>query len=554
MNWYQTKRELINKFLVSLGTQDREEWITHREACTSSLYHFIREVGGYVRNAGGDSSPEIHKPVCDFWQDRAIKRKGVFMPRYWLKTTDLTEWGNLWEWIIDNEVRILLPTEKADTGSRWLKFIGGQVLGNDRLRWLFPELQVVDRSYTKANPWSGLQILLPRQGIYPEPTFTVVGIRGASQGGHFDIISADDLVGEKGMESPLVLEDAMRWFDNVEELLSSPFVGAPDASIVRLAGTHWAAGDYGCYIQKEYLQYQWRIVPCRRNDKLNDPTKPHVVYLNNPNVGNGDSNWPEKFPTSHYEEMASNPAKQTVYWSQHMNVPHDNPLNKIDVKWLKYFHIEESNGVKYLVCEDDGELIPYSDVQWQGMIDPGGFAETKLLKTGARNAIIVGGQPIDSVKKFVIHTWAGRPKETDVFANEVFKAHKEFKVRTWRIETIGAQEYIKRDLKEKAQKLEKPINLPLISMRKENSRNEKDDDIQAVGAVIQNGEVYIMNWMHTLKDELSAYPAPGMPVDLADMLGKLNKYVWSRGTKADLNAMNQTGMDYIDNRSQTTGY
>ena len=468
-------------------------------------------------------------------------------------TTDLTEWGNIWEYLNDNEIRILIPTEKAETGNKWLRgFMGQQVLRNERLRWLYPELQVIDHSYTKSNTWSGQQILLPRQGIYPEATFTVVGIRGASQGGHFDIISPDDLVGEKGMESSLVLEDAMRWFDNVEELLASPFVDAPDASTVRLAGTHWAEGDYGRYIQKEYPQYQWRIVPCRKDDTLYDNTRPHVVYLNNPDVQNGDSNWPEKFPTEHYEQMASNPSKQMVYWSQHMNVPRGNPMNKIDIKWFKYFHLEERNGVQYILCEDDKEMIALSDVVMHGMIDPGGFSETKLLKTGARNAVLIGGQPINSVKKFVIHTWAGRPKQTEVFADEVFTAHKKFKVRAWRIETIGAQEYIKRDLREKAQK--KGINLPLISMPKENRKDEKDDDIQSVGTIIQNGEVYIMNWMHTLKDEIAAYPAPGVPRDLADMLGKLNKYVWSRGKKVDLNRLNQVRYDYLENRSQTTGY
>jgi len=470
VNWNTTKRELISKFFQSLNKADREEWLTHREACVNSLFFFIKEVGGYAQKAGGDASIEIHKPICDFWQDKSIKRKFVFMPRYWYKTTMLTEWGNLWEYLLDNEVRILIPTEKADTGSRWLKFIGGQALKNERLRWLFPELQVVDHSYTKANPWSGIQILLPRQGIYPEPTMTIVGIRGASQGGHFDIISPDDLVGEKGMESPLVLEDAMRWFDNMEELLVNPVIKAADASLVHGTGTHWAAGDYGCYIQKEYPQYQWRIVPCRRNDTLNDKTKPHVVFINNPDVGTMESNWPDKFPTEHYEEMAANPAKQMVYWSQHMNVPHDNPLNKIDIKWFKYFHIEERNGHTYIVCEDDNEMILLSDVQMYGMIDPGGFAETRLLKTGARNAILIGGQPVNKIKKFVIHTWAGRPKETDVFANEVFEAHKKFKVRTWRIETIGAQEYIKRDLKEKAAK--KGITLPIISMPKENRKDQ----------------------------------------------------------------------------------
>ena len=83
------------EFFHSLPVGDREEWQIHREACDRSLFFFIKEVGGYSTHAGGNSSPIIHKPICDMWADDSIKRKAVYMPRSWQKSTDFTKWGNI---------------------------------------------------------------------------------------------------------------------------------------------------------------------------------------------------------------------------------------------------------------------------------------------------------------------------------------------------------------------------------------------------------------------------------------------------------------------------
>ena len=562
MSWTQKKHDIIGEAFRSLSKPDREEWLRHREACDRSLYYFIKEIGGCAKKAGGIASEEIHKPICDFWQDSLIRRKGVFMPRYWMKTTMLTEWGHLWEYLRDNEIRILIPTEKADTGYKWLRFIEAQILNHARLRWLYPELTVVNNSYSKRNPWSGEQCLLPRDGIYPEPTMTVTGIRGASQGGHYDLVDPDDLVGEKGMESKLVLEDALRWLDNADELLVNPDMTAEDCSSIRIVGTHWASGDYGCYIQDHSPECKWMIVPCRNTDTIK--TASHVTYLNNPNVGKGDSNWPDRFSTDHYIKLSVD--QPLIYWTQHMNHPRgmsEEGLNKFDIRWLRYYHLEvighNGKSETMIVCEDDNKMIPLSSVMLYGMIDPGGFAETKLLKTGARNAVVLGGQPADSIKKFVLHTWAGRPKDTNKFLEQVYSADSQWHVRHWKIETIAAQEYIKRDImlgktkKEWKDRYPGITNMSISSMPKQNKKDEKDDDIQALIPVARNGELYIQAGMKDLISEIQDYPQ-GLTKDLIDMVGKLNKYYWSRRKLKDISDKNTIGaMDYAG-ISPITGY
>ncbi|MBV6343687.1 hypothetical protein, partial [Candidatus Magnetobacterium casense] len=365
----------------------------------------------------------------------------------------MTEWGNIWEYLQNNEIRVSIASEKIDTASKWMMFMGGQILHNARLRWLYPELQLIDIGYTRANRWSSLYLDLPHLGIYPEPTFSVTGIRGAQQGGHYDILDADDIVGEKGAESAVVLEDALRWFDNVEELLVQPDMGMPNPSRIKLKGTHWGPGDWAICLMGFYPEYKWHVVSCQKDSSL--VNQDNITYINNPDVGELESNWPEVFSTKHYIDMAANPEKRMVYWAQHRNSPRgtDNPLTKFDISWLRYYRFDNRQGETgpelWIVCEDDKEEFRVEDIPLYGMIDPGGFSELKLVKTGSRNAMLVGGQPRESIKKFVFDTDAGRFKDPKTFMDKLFDMDARWKPRRWEIEShTGAQGYIYKDIKQ----------------------------------------------------------------------------------------------------------
>jgi len=553
------KREIILAFFDTLEPDQKAEWLRVRKACDASLFYFIKDIGGYARKAGGDISPVIHKPILDWWQNHANTRAATFWPRIWRKTTSLTEWGNIREYLLNNEVRILIPSEKLDTASTWLRWMEGQILGNKRLRWIYPELSIIDRAYTKANTWSGDRCLLPREGVYPEATFTCVGVRGASQGGHYDIISGDDLVGEKGMESPTVLEDAMRWFDNVEELLTQPDKDSQGASIIRIVGTHWAVGDFGCYVQQSYPEYEWRIVPALKDINLVDHDS--IKYIQNPGAGPGDSNWPEAWPTEHYEQMRSKPDKARVFIMQHQNNPGgagDDGLEKFNESWLRYFHWEESDRGKVIVTEDgaNSERFLLREVPLYGCIDPGGFSEVKSLKKGSRNVILIGGQPRTSIKKFIVFTSAKKMKHPSQFLDELFEKNDEFRPRSWSIDTIGPGQFMYPTILEERNKRRK--TMPIFPFDIKVTPGAKDDDIQSLIPPSANGEVYIHASMKEFIREYKEYPN-GFTRDLIDMAGKLNKTRWSRHPKQKefdpaFFLRDSPKVDKPDGRSTITGY
>ncbi len=514
------RKKLVADFYDRLPAKDKPEWLAHRKACDRSFFFFVREVG--FPKYGADAHPLLHGVIAPKWQDKSVLRQAVFMPRGWRKTTVFTVWSVIWEYLQDPEVAILLASEKQDTAAKWVLQMERQILNNRRLRWLYPELSAVDEEWARTHKWSSLYFELPNNGMVPEPTLECIGIRGAAQGSHYSIVHCDDLVGEKSRESQLTLADALSWFDNVEELLVQPDQTMPNASRIRLVGTHWSAGDYGEYIQEHYPEYRWYTVPCRRFEDLIHP--PQVTYLNNPNVGPGESNFPEAYSTEYYVNMAANPQKETEYWCQHMNYPSGKSgATKFDYDWIRWYTIvdrgTDDKPEEIVVC-DDGVEFPLSHITKYGLIDPGGFADTKLMKGSSRNALVVAGQPEGSSRKIVFAAKAGRFKEPKDFMNDLFALHDRWKVRLWKIEVIAAQKYIYKDIVEEKRK--RGATISIVPLAPDVGKDAKDARIIGLIDPISRGEYFMRRDMKDMIGELKSYPS-GLTKDLIDMLGVYNR-------------------------------
>ena len=552
------RKKLIADFYETLSPADKKTWLTHRKACDKSMFFFCKEVGGSVQKCGGDININLHGVIMDSWQDPKVTRQGATMPRGWRKTTTLTILGNIWEYLQNPEIRILLPSEKQDTASKWVMQMGNHLLRNERLRWLYPELSPVNEDWARNHRWSSLYLELPRNGFYPEPTIECVGIRGAAQGGHYDLIAPDDLVGEKGMESALVLEDALRWFDNIEELLIQPSMDAPDASRIRVLGTHWGPGDHIEYMVEKYPEYKWYMVSCLKHDI--ESSRENVVYLHNPDVGTGESNFPEGGTTDHYIAMKANPDKEMVFWAQHMNMPTGaSKTTKFDYNWLRFYTIQERDEggkvVRFVVC-DDGQEFRLENITKYGLIDPGGFSETKLIKGGSRNVLFVAGQPDNSVKKFIFDVSAKRFKEPKAFMDIFFEMNDKWNVRLWKIETIAAQKYIYKDIIE--EKRRRGSRVTVIPMDPDVNKAAKEGRITGLIAPCSAGEYFIHRSMKDLIGEYRSYPS-GLTKDIVDMWGVYNRDFAKRRAPSDtkgapIKPRPALLEDGPDGRSEVTGY
>lgn len=550
--------------MARLTERDR---LSLRYLCDRSFFHFVKIVGGFVKQ-GGDLSPHLHGPICRFAQDKSIKRKAIFMPRIWRKSTTYTKWRAVWEYLQNNEIRMMLVSENQEIGKGLLEFITRQIANNEMLRWLYPELLAVDAGWTRRHRWSATQIELPRQNYYSEPTMSVLGVGAAAQSRHVDLILLDDLVGKKAMESPVVLESVIMWFNNVSELLVNPDPLSPTGSEISMVGTFWAPGDLGTYIVEKCPEFHVRITPALHFSGADVTDTGRVKWIQHPDAADMETNYPEnvEFSTDHYKAMLADPEKELVAWAQHMNMPHKTSLlTKFSEAWFRHGHWEEvtreSGAVERQVVipplkgGGNEERHDYARIPRYMVIDPGGFAETKLIKKGSRNAIVVGGQPLGSIRKVVFDAWAGRLKEPSDFVERVFAIWAKWKPRHCYIETVGQAEYIKRDILERAR--QKNIAISLSSTPPATSANAKDDRITALIPRMENGEIVFMTdcgAINDIKTEIKTFPN-SLTRDLADCLGWLNQLVWTRQPMKDMAKVNaDRNRQSMYQRNEVTGY
>ena len=494
------------------------------------------------------------------------------MPRDWLKSTTFTKWKTIWDYLQDPEIRQLLVSEKESRAAEWLHWIEKTLLNHRRLRQVYPDrLSMIDKCWTTQNRWSGSACDLPHKEIYSDPSITAIGIGGAAQGGHYNIVRLDDIVGRAAMDSPIILEGVKSWVENVEELLVEPDITKPNPGSIEIVGTHWRPGDLFCWLQEDYpKKYEWKIIPCLKNEKyinenplsLEFDNGLKLQWIQNPKSDHAESNWPEYKSTKYYEKKREE--DEILFWSQHMNDPHAGPsLTKINEEWFQGFHFEDRNGIKFVVCdsyitdENKRKIYPefrLSSIRLFAMIDPGGFAETKMIKRGSNNAIVIAGQAPDSIKKFVAWAWAGKEKDPDKFMDIIFNAHKEWNPVLWRIETFGGQDYIMRHIMLERKK--RGSTLRIAPLPKDVTKDIKDNEIQALIPPIANGEyIFHKPTQGMLLSELKNYPG-GLTNDLADCLGKLNKYCGFTRTKKK-ESTNRNTIDFrniLEGKNEWTGY
>jgi len=500
-------------------------WVALRELSNRSFFNFVR----IVNPAPPGCAPIdrfIHKPLCDFFQAGGSYRKVIAMPRDWLKSTVFTKWGAIWLYLQDPETRILIAAENERLAGRFLHWIQQQLMNNRFLREMYPELKQIDSAWSRSHRWSASECDLPRTGTYSEPTFTAIGVGGAAQSGHYTQVLIDDLVGKKAKESLLVLESVLRWFDNTPELLVQPHKDMGNPSSIHIHGTFWFPGDFLCYVRDKYPEFQFKVVPCRKRDPKSKFS--NLEYVQNPEAEIGESNW-DQFPTEYYVQMQANPEKNIDYWAQHMNDPEQaSELTNFDTAWLKYYDIIEKEGHKYIVCEGDKEEFRIGSFPFYQFIDPGGFSDKRLTKTGSRFATLMGGQPPGTRKKIVLYARAFRFKEPDKAIDEVFKCTEAFKPSlpvVLRQEVYGQQRYILMDIKKSAEKRHIPVRV--VELEADEKKDSKALSIDALKDPMFRGEIYVHRDMKDLISEIQVYPN-GLTCDLLDLLSQINKTYWKR--------------------------
>jgi hypothetical protein len=358
------------------------------------------------------ANPRTHKAYCEFVEDDTHKRVLTLMPRGTLKTTLGTEIDCVRLLAKNPNERILLGSSTVKNARAMLRTIKGYFTGNERFRFLFPEIIHPDFN-AKGLIWNQDEIQVPRTANWPEPSIMCVGVGAEVVSRHFTRFKFDDLIGRSAMDSPAIMEDAINWLT-----YSTSLVADQRDYRIHLNGTRYGMEDL----------YQYAI------DKMGFEVFVRKAIVINPKTGEPEPFFPEKHSLEFLEEVIRTDPFQ--YATQYANDPYDTTDTDLDPSWLQYYTIAPDGDIRY--TEEDGSLTKQNINSLTTYIhcDPGGEG-----KKQDKNAIIVVGVN----HKGYVFVLASELFHGDalVFIDKIFALDARFSSKLVSIEAVAYQRHIK---------------------------------------------------------------------------------------------------------------
>ncbi len=230
-----------------------------RVACEASLYIFCKAITGFSKFV-----PHLHLPLCRWFQQPLPRKKILLMPRSTFKTSMVRGLG-MWITIQQpynnpyfpgrdgRDLRILYAAENEKRAISRITWIRRQYEHNALFRTLWPG-HVWEAGEKDASIWTLSRFALPRHEDYPEATFEGAGVDSGSTGGHYDITVKDDLIGERCLKQPELINSAISWWQTSHSLFDDENI---DYDFV--LGTRWKTEDIYSWIFENETDYDARI-------------------------------------------------------------------------------------------------------------------------------------------------------------------------------------------------------------------------------------------------------------------------------------------------------
>jgi len=219
-----------------------------RALVQTDLFALARRI--LYRDAASPMSAEFHRPLCRFRQTSSYQRNLYLLGRDHLKTSVLTCAGNVQRIINNQQIRILLAGNKADSAQAQLSEIKGHLV-NPVLVWLFPEILFEDPQ-KQAETWATERISVKRKFRSKEATIETIGAEGAITGRHYEHGQYDDLVDEQNSQTRDQIQKIIHWYKTTQSLFE------PGAT-QEIVGTPWEFGDLYDWLIEQKLKREFSL-------------------------------------------------------------------------------------------------------------------------------------------------------------------------------------------------------------------------------------------------------------------------------------------------------
>lgn len=485
--------------------------------------------------------PNTHGPLCVFLDNEAAQRRLVQMPRSHFKTTIVTVTKRIQDYLRDDMVRILIIGNTGLNVQKHLKKIKLQFAQNPVLRWLYPERCWEDPK-AQAPEWSLNAIYLPTKAMHGEPTFDTIGAEGEAASRHYDIINADDLIGEDEHYSETEMSKAIEWFTGLESLFVSPRDGRLD-----IPCTFWRVDDVYAFAER----YYGGASPPAPTGPYSYRRGPLAVFRRGAEE-NGEPIFPEAISKEFLAQLREhNPER---YAAQYANNPYASDVAYFKKQYLKYYQWAVPGKVIRLQLDPaHHRLIRVSDLLKVGLCDPhAGGAESRIstrFRSGGRAAVLMTA--VDPVSKFIfiLDCWI-RQAPTNIIIDELYRQNEAWDPQIFSIEANGLQKMLRYWIDERAAR-EGLIPIPYEPFNPEGDKHG-ERRIKGLQPLFRAGQIWMQNGFSNLIEEYLAWPRGAQ--DGMDALSQGLKF-WDVGWEAVEDEMMEEYERYVGLvRSVATGY
>lgn len=429
-------------------------------------------------------------------------------------------------WNLGPNIKILLGHEKRESSALFLYEIAKAFTEKPLMLALFPECIPEPRRH-RINKW---EFELPRTQHHKEPTFDTIGTGGAAQGRHYHRLKLDDLIGEEARESETVMKRSLRWFDNINSLLTRLKIDGWD-----LIGTRWSYADIYDHAMKRYGVEKDTSVLIDEDEYREGLIAAYVRGA----IEDGEPVFGEEFTLEKFEVLRQN---RLVWAAQYANNPKDSGLTEFDPAWLKYYNVAGQNLVVF-----DGEssrTVNKWDLDRVILVDPSvgeseGSDESGIVITGTDKQHNV--YVLETIRKRL------RPPE---LIDLILKKYTEYMPRLVSIEKVTFSAVYRYWLEQKAK--ERRIT-PSFYDYVPGSKRSKEARVRGLTNYFAAGQVYILEGMYDLLDEYESFPL-GTSDHLLDALAQ-GPEVWTPGlSEREWDDYRKAEDQINDIRDSVTGY
>jgi predicted phage terminase large subunit-like protein len=471
-------------------------WQKLRERCLTDLYWFAGVVLGY-----GDKvhmNPKVHGLLCKFLErslgipeiDECPHRK-VMVFRDLGKTTIGTQARTLQRVLQNPEISVLITNERLENATKYLGAIKQEMMGNQLLRELFPD--VIPQN-DRETMWAEDRICVLRKSSRKEPTIYCIGTGGTVTGDHPDLIVCDDLFSREAMENARSGRSDMtgklnRWISQLRPILSAWAKPYPEILFI---GTPWYAGDPYEYVEEAFgygeAPRTWQVT-----QRLPDGTT-QVVALSRvgdlaifkrPVLYEGRSIWPEN-PKLTDEMLAKFRMSDPELFAANMMLePSDEVTATFKEHWLRFYDWLDNRTIRLHPPESKPEVFHLQDLDCLAFVDPGGFGSQRGADR-MRPAISVTGTTPHTLRHCLLEAWSDQATYLQAI-NQLCAFATRYPLRKILVELAGQQaaflELLKRTFKERG--------IDVLCEGVPVGNVEKDTRILELEPYFQRGEIFI---------------------------------------------------------------